>query len=437
MRREFLVPDVGEGLEEATIVEWLVAPGTEVKLNQPLCLIETAKAIVELPSPYAGTITRCEGSVGDVLRVNELLAEFETADSTPLDETETLTATDRARDVDPEPTRTPTLVGYGADEKTSGARRDRSWRRQPVPSDGHGVSISQPGPARPLAKPPVRKLARALGIDLAEVTPTGPHGDITRDDIRMASTRHLEPLVFPGVPDRSNAMEIPMQGIRARIAQRMSLSRSTIPEATCGVWVDCAALLQLRDAIRPEMERSHPGTPVTPFGIIAWLSARALDAAPILNATLNVERNVIEVHDRVHLGIATSTDRGLVVPAIRDVRNTSLAQFSLALSQLAGGARNGTLEPAQLIGSTFTITNFGALGLDDGNPVINFPEVAILGVGSIRRQPAVHNDELTVRPLAKLICAFDHRVCDGADAGRFLVRLKQLIETPELTSLGD
>ena len=432
MRREFLVPDVGEGLEEATIVEWLVSPGDEVGLNQPLCLIETAKAIVELPSPYAGTVTRCQGGVGEVLRVNELLAEFEVRDATSIDTTETATLVADTHEIPSGQTRTPTLVGYGADEQKLSKGRDRSWRRQ----DANEVLASKPAFDRPLAKPPVRKLARDLGIDLTKVTPTGQHGDITRDDVRMASTRKLEPMVSPNPSRESAVVEIPMSGIRARIAQRMSLSRSTIPEATGGVWVDCDALLHLRDELRPEMDRRNPGTPITPFGLIAWLAAQALDAAPILNATLNVERNVIEVHDEVHLGIATSTDLGLVVPAIRDAKNISLAQFSIALAGLANGARNGMLQPAELVGSTFTITNFGALGLDDGNPVINFPEVAILGVGAIRRQPAVHEDQLTIRPLAKLICAFDHRVCDGADAARFLVRLKQLIETPGLAILG-
>ena len=232
-----------------------------------------------------------------------------------------------------------------------------------------------------------------------------------------------------------NSFEIPVRGVRARIAQRMSVSRSTIPEATCAVWVDCADLLELRKqrTAAKGSDQAAGSSSVTPFTMIAWLAIRALGVAPLFNASFRQERDVIEVHRSVHLGIATTTEQGLMVVVLRDADLLALDDFGLAMSDLIHRARAGTVTPRELTGSTFTVNNFGALGLDDADPIINYPEAALLGVGSIRPRPAVVGGAIVPRPLLKLIAAFDHRVCDGAEAGRYLSRLKELVEHPELS----
>jgi 2-oxoisovalerate dehydrogenase E2 component (dihydrolipoyl transacylase) len=430
MERDFELPDVGEGLEEATIVEWHVRPGDHVSLNEPICAIETAKAEVELPSPFAGTVLVTNGAPGDTLRVGEVLIRFDLDDTGVNSES----GADSGVGADGDADHMPTLVGYGVGPGPATNSTSRQWpRRDAAPAD---AASGQPAPVegRPMATPPVRKLAKDLGVDLETVIPTGSRGEMTRDDVRAASGNGPSSGASPR-PERGSSSEIPVRGVRARIANRMSVSRSTIPEATCGVWVDCANLLDLRERFRAaDQARDTPAatTSITPFSIIAWLAVRALSAAPLFNASFRQERDVIEVHGSVHLGIATSTEQGLMVVVIRDADTLELGDFSEAVVQLTHRARSGTLTPHDLTGSTFTVNNYGALGLDDANPIINYPEAAILGVGSIRSQPAVVDGEVVPRPLFKLVASFDHRVCDGAEAGRYLSRLKNLVEHPEL-----
>jgi 2-oxoisovalerate dehydrogenase E2 component (dihydrolipoyl transacylase) len=421
--KDFRLPDVGEGLEEATIVEWMVDVGDEVTINQPLCVIETAKAEVELPSPYAGRVVARNGGLGEELRVGEILIRIDTPEVTTAPVNRIATA--------PAPTRNPVLVGYGVSEESTSARRRRSWSRSADASDPAPAGPAA-GSGRPKAKPPVRKLARDLGVDLFGVRSTGPRGEITREDVRSAAQA---PVPGPAKPAPASAVDevIPVRGVRARIAQRMSTSRSTIPEATCGLEVDCTELLRMRKVLR-EVTTAEGAQFITPFSLIAWMVPRALSAAPMLNSSFSAEEQVIKVSRAVHLGLAASTEQGLLVPVLRDAQALSVTEVAAGVARLADGARQGTLSPTEMAGSTFTITNYGALGLDDGNPVINYPEAAILGIGTIRPQPVAVDDEVVIRPRTKLICAFDHRVCDGAEAARFLTTLKRLVEEP-LTSL--
>lgn len=526
MQRDFLLPDVGEGLEDATVVQWHVDVGDTVHLNEPLVTIETAKAAVELPSPFDGQVVLLNAAEGDELRVGELLARIDTSEevasgarapsaaSSPeagappeqlpagpsTDESPGSPAPERPAERDGSPSRQSVLVGYGADEEHRPASARREWRRPEALTgsyrggEGGARGPLAPRPAAtdepeapptvpaaplwqgPLAKPPVRWLARSLGVDIRRLRPTGPRGEVTRGDVeaaaRLASTAGRAgpadavpedelarwPTSEPGGDVASEAArvpvtrfdereeegieEIPVRGVRARIAARMSASRSTIPEATCGLWVDCGRLLALRSEIHDDRQRradaSSSGTaslgvePLTPFAVLAWIVPFALRTAPLLNSSFDAEAKVIRVHRAVHLGIATSTEQGLLVPVLRRAHARGVLEFAGELGRLTCAARDGRLDPAELTGSTFTVTNYGALGLDDGNPVINAPEAAILGVGMIAPRPAVHDGELAVRQTAKLICAFDHRVCDGADAARFLRRLKTLVERPEL-----
>lgn len=431
--RDFALPDLGEGLEDAVLVEWHVAVGDTVALNQLLCTVETAKATVELPSPFAGVVVERVGDPGDTIPVGAVLVRVEPGVPGVPGESivpgEASPISDRRR--------TPTLVGYGPEEGPSRRRRRRAKADPVISSD---TRVSADGVSwRALAKPPVRKLARDLGVELTALGPgSGPNGVITRADVQRAA---------PVVPDRTAESaparaavapatvrpgdSIPLEGIRARIAEHMTRSRTKIPDASCGVSVDFARLFELRDALRAAVATPGEADVLTPFALTLRLLVSALRSTPIMNATLDEAGERIEVHEEIHLGIGTATPRGLVVPVVRNAERLTTRALAIEVRRLADGARADSLTPGELVGSTFTVSNFGVFGLDEGIPVINHPEVAILGIGAIRDRPVVIDGAIAIRPNAHLTCAFDHRVCDGADAGAFLGRLRELIETPE------
>jgi 2-oxoisovalerate dehydrogenase E2 component (dihydrolipoyl transacylase) len=419
--RAFLVPDLGEGLVDATVVGWMVAPGDVVELNQVLCELETAKAVVEIPSPWPGTIVELGGDAGTTLDVGAMLVRIALSESPP--------------------PRQPTLVGYGPAPSIGGRRRRASHpvRTEP-PASTPLAAPSTPlaAPSKPLAAPPVRKLALDLGVDLSALAPgSGPDGLITRGDVRRAAAGVVA--TAPGsAPDRGSAPTdetVPVVGIRARIAQNVATSRATIPDATCSVVVDCRRLLQLRDTLRTALERRGDPTVVTPFALVCRMLVDALGTNPELNATWVDDGPAIRLHRHLHLGIGTATERGLLVPVVRDADRLSTRELAAAITRLAEGARTGRLSPAELTGSTFTVSNFGALGLDEGIPVINHPEAGILGVGAIKERPHVVDGAVVACPTTTLTLAFDHRVADGAEAGRLLSTLRDLIEAPEIALL--
>jgi 2-oxoisovalerate dehydrogenase E2 component (dihydrolipoyl transacylase) len=365
---DFLVPDLGEGLRDATITGWVVAVGDVVELNQTLCTVETNKAEVEIPSPYAGHVVELGGAEGETLAVGTLLVRIDTGLA--------------------EPVRTPVLVGYGTD---NGMDRSR----------------------RPRAAPKVRKLAADLAVNLSSLQPgSGTDGIITREDVLDAASTPADTLV--------------VRGVHARMATQMALSRSRIPDAHASVQVDCSALLRLRDRLD-----------VTPFVLTLRLLIIALGRHPLLNATWVESEGDAQIrqHRDVRLGVAVATERGLVVPVINDSHACTTRQLAAAVDDLVRRARAGTLVPAQLGGSTFTVSNFGALGLDEGVPVINYPEAAILGMGLLKPRAVVVEDTVVARPTMTLTCAFDHRVADGAVAAAFLTDLRGLIESPETALL--
>jgi 2-oxoisovalerate dehydrogenase E2 component (dihydrolipoyl transacylase) len=383
--KSFRVPDLGEGLEEVTVSCWNVAVGDDIELNQILCSVETAKAEVEIPSPYAGRIVETYGAEGDVLEVGAVLVRIDTAPanweaSTPNGEAAV-----------------PTLVGYGAD-----AGIDASRRR-----------------SRPLAAPPVRKLAKELSVDLASIPHVPEGGVITRADVLSAAGSGVEPDVRP------------VRGVQARMAEKMTLSHKEIPAAKVSVGVDCAELLRLRDRLRLADQE------ITPFVLTLRMLVIALVHNEVLNSTWadSPEGPQVHVHRDVHLGFGVATKRGLLVPVIADAQNKTTRELASRTAELITGAREGTLAPAELRGSTFTVSNFGALGVDDGVPIINHPEAAILGIGAIKPRPVAVGDEVVVRPTMTLTCVFDHRVADGAQVAQFVCELRDLIESPETALL--
>jgi 2-oxoisovalerate dehydrogenase E2 component (dihydrolipoyl transacylase) len=375
----FLVPDLGEGLEDATLTSWSVEVGDVVELNQTLCSLETAKAEVEIPSPYAGRVVERCGDVGDVLPVGSVLVRIDTETAEPQG-------------------RNPVLVGYGADDAMDTSRRSQR--------------------TRPRAAPAVRKLAKDLHVDITALQPgSGGDGLITRADV----------LASAGTTDEV----IRVSGVRARMAERMALSRRHIPDAHASVEVDGTHLLQLHDRF------SAIGAEVSPFVLTLRLLVIALTRHPFLNSTWvdGDDGPQVHVHRTVNLGVATATDRGLLVPVVADAGSKTTRELAARVAEVIGRARDGSIKPAELQGSTFTVSNFGALGLDDGVPVINYPEAAILGVGALRARPVVIDGEVKVRSTTRLTCAFDHRIADGAQVAEFLCELRQLIESPETALL--
>jgi 2-oxoisovalerate dehydrogenase E2 component (dihydrolipoyl transacylase) len=388
--KEFLVPDLGEGLEDATITGWSVAVGDEVELNQTLCTVETNKAEVEIPSPYAGRIVELGGGEGDTLTVGSVLVRI---------------ATDVAT-AEPETKRKPVLVGYGADDEMDTSRRSTA-----TPTD------------RPRAKPAVRKLAVELNVDLSSIAGSGPHGVITREDVLAAAGKSAPS------PDM-----VAVRGVQAEMAHRMALSRREIPDAHASVQVDCSDLMRLRDRMRDAAEEDSP---ITPFVLTLRLLTIALRHHPNLNSTWvdTTEGPQIHLHSAVHLGFGVAAPRGLLVPVVNDAQDKTTRELAAVVARLIADARAGTLKPSELQGSTFTVSNFGALGLDEGVPVINYPEAAILGMGSLKPRPVVVDDKVVVRPTMSLTCAFDHRIVDGAQVAAFLCETRDLIEAPELALL--
>ncbi|MED5813240.1 dihydrolipoamide acetyltransferase family protein [Mycolicibacterium sp. 050232] len=395
MNREFLVPDLGEGLQDATITSWSVAAGDTVELNQTLCTVETNKAEVDIPSPFAGQVLELGGNAGDTLTVGSLLVRIESTETADVpNETMKNGATNRKS----------VLVGYGTDDTMDVSRR---------------TARGAPDTPRARAAPPVRKLAASLHVDLQKLAPgSGPDGIVTRDDVLAAA----------GTSDI-----VDVGGVQAAMARQMSLSRKEIPDAHARVDVDCSALLQLRDRIR----FADAELPATPFVLTLRLLVLALGRHPMLNSTWleTAGGPQIHRHPAVHLGFGVAAPRGLLVPVVRDAQSMTTRELAAVVARLIQRARAGTLTPAELSGSTFTVSNFGALGLDDGVPVINYPEAAVLGMGSMKTRPVVADGAVVARTTMSLTCAFDHRIVDGAQAAAFLRDLRSLIEEPELAVL--
>jgi 2-oxoisovalerate dehydrogenase E2 component (dihydrolipoyl transacylase) len=393
--KTFAVPDLGEGLEDATLTSWSVEVGDRVELNETLCTLETAKAEVEIPSPYAGRIVERRGAVGEVLPVGSVLVLIETAHARS-----DMASADARSEVAPESSQTggrrkPVLVGYGTDDEMDTSRR-----------------------GRPRAAPAVRKLAKDMQVDLTALQPgSGADGVITRQDV----------LAQPDSTDDVSSVT----GVRARMAERMTLSRRNIPDAHTSVEVDGTPLLRLQERF------SAAGVEVSPFVLTLRLLTIALVHHPVLNSTW-VDSDggpQVRLHRGINLGVAVAASRGLLVPVVVSAESMTTRQLASRVADLVGGARRGTLKPLELQGSTFTVSNFGALGLDDGVPVINYPEAAILGMGSLKPRPVVVDGEVVVRSTMRLTCAFDHRIADGAQVAQFLCELQQLIEAPEAALL--
>jgi 2-oxoisovalerate dehydrogenase E2 component (dihydrolipoyl transacylase) len=413
----FLLPDLGEGLTEAEIVTWRVQAGDDVAVDQTVVEVETAKAVVEVPVPFAGRVTALHGEPGDVLAVGAPLLTV-AADATP--------ASDGGADGESGQV----LIGYG----TSGRRRHRRGRRPPVLT----ASPAAGPPAQPAAEPPaangrvavvsplVRRLARDAGLDLTAIHGSGRNGLITRRDVdaallgRPGEVRPAE--THPA--SAAGTVRIPIRGSRKTIADKLSRSRREIPEATVWVDVDATELAALRATLNADQSAPR----ISLLALVARYSILGLRHYPELNA--RIEGDEIVMGGPVHLGFAAQTARGLVVPVVPDAQACTLEELSAALAERTRRARDGQLGPGDLTGGTFTINNYGVFGVDGSAAIINHPEVAILGIGRIIERPWVVGGQVVARQVTQLTLAFDHRVCDGGTAGGFLRFVADCVETP-------
>jgi pyruvate dehydrogenase E2 component (dihydrolipoamide acetyltransferase) len=408
--QHFLLPDLGEGLTEAEIVAWHVAVGDEVALNQVLVEVETEKAVVELPSPYVGTVVELLAAVGESVPVGAALIAIGTAGKHLMQEAGE---------------KVPTLVGYGPSEAPPDRRRRK---RRP-----HGglPGAAPPAPARPLAAPPVRFMARQNGVDLARVEGHGPGGVITREDLAA----HLAGAPEPAPHGEGRETRTPVRGVQKHMAEAMVRSVATAPQACVFLTLDVTPTVQLVGRLREN--RHFGGLRVTPLAVVARAVLLALRDHAALNASWDDGTAEVVTKHYVNLGIAVAGPAGLVVPNIKDAQDLTLRDLTRALADLTERARAGRCTPADLSGGTITVTNVGVFGVDAGVPILNPGEAAILAVGAIARRPWIFESEVAPRDVMTLSLSFDHRLVDGRAASHFLAAVGELLSDPtNLIALG-
>ena len=462
MSFEFPLPDVGEGLTEADIVAWKVAPGDNVTVNQILVEIETAKSLVELPSPQAGTVGALLVEEGQTIEVGTPIIRFGGDDSSA--EAAPASAGAPASDSEENPADESgeadggaTLVGYGAKE-TSSKRRPRKGASIPAPAAAAAPAApaaeatppapaaapatpAQPAsapasPSKPLAKPPVRKLAKDLGVELSQVTPTGPRGDVTRDDVHAAANQTTAPTAGATAPAAASASDqgaleerIPFKGVTKMMAKAMVDSAFTMPHVTEFLDVDVTETMAMVRRLKSTKFLGEE-VKVSPLLIVAKAVAWAVGRNPRINSCLEGDEIVVKKY--VNLGIAAATPRGLIVPNIKNAQAMGLGELAQGIQDLTALARSGKTPPADQAGGTITITNVGVFGVDAGTPIINPGEAAILAFGQVRKKPWVVGDEIVPREITTLSVSADHRVVDGEIISKFLADVGRGLEDPTL-----
>jgi 2-oxoisovalerate dehydrogenase E2 component (dihydrolipoyl transacylase) len=410
--KEFRLPDVGEGLTEAEIVAWHVKPGDTVTDGQVIVEIETAKAVVELPCPFAGTVTKLLVDEGQTVDVGVPIIAVEVAGSGPAAPAPTTDAPAAP------PERTAVLVGYGVKTAPT-TRRQRRGVTEPPASAAASEQIST---ARTLAKPPVRKLAKDLGISLAGLTGSGPSGSITRDDVQRAAAGSTSR------SDVSVGSRVPIRGVRKHMAAAMVASAFTAPHVTEFLQVDVTETMAAVRRVRELPE--FAGLRVSPLLFVARALLTAVARHPMINSSWDEAAQEILVHGQVNLGIAVAAERGLIVPNVKDAGSLTMPALAGALQALTETARAGKASPADLSGGTITITNVGVFGIDAGTPILTPGEAAILAFGQVRDAPWVVDGQLAVRKVCTLSLSFDHRILDGELGSAALRDVGSMLEDP-------
>ncbi|MER7394375.1 dihydrolipoamide acetyltransferase family protein [Streptomyces sp. NPDC000151] len=485
--REFKMPDVGEGLTEAEILKWYVAEGDTVADGQVVCEVETAKAAVELPIPYDGVVHQLRFGEGTTVDVGTVIITVDTDPGAgPVEAPAAAPEAAEPAAEGGEEGRKAVLVGYGAAPSSTKRRARKAqpgaangaqaavqaelngYAVQPAPVSREtpaggpaapaapgapaGVSAAPEAPAgapaapaggeRPLAKPPVRKLAKDLGIDLATVVPSGPDGIITREDVHAAAApapatvpeydvapAPHEPAPAPEAVAAARETRIPVKGVRKATAQAMVSSAFTAPHVTEFITVDVTRTMKLVQELKQDPDMA--GVRVNPLLLVAKAFLVAIKRHPEINASWDEENQEIVRKDYVNLGIAAATPRGLIVPNIKDAGARTLPQLASSLGELVATAREGKTSPADMAGGTVTITNVGVFGVDTGTPILNPGESAILAFGAVKEQPWVHKGKVKPRQVTTLALSFDHRLVDGELGSKVLADTAAILERPK------
>jgi 2-oxoisovalerate dehydrogenase E2 component (dihydrolipoyl transacylase) len=471
--RDFKLPDLGEGLTEGEILKWFVQPGDEVTLNQPIVEVETAKAAVEIPSPYAGVVSQLHHGEGETVDVGSPIITFDVDPGgapAPADEvaapaqSRVAAAADMVPQISDQVPSEPGLVGGPApkantEEKIevlvgSGPKTGKLTRRPRTTTAAEPATLTRmPPPARVsaaavgahaaevagevhvLAKPPVRKLARDLGVDLSALRGSGPRGTITRDDVEPAPPAAGAPAATarrPGtdIDPATREERIPIKGVRKQMAGAMVASAFSAPHVTIFTTVDVTPMMATVDRLKAMPEFAD--VRVSPLLVVAKALLVAVKRHPLVNSTWDEDAQEIVVKDYVHLGIAAATPRGLIVPNIKDADSLSLPELAAALNELVRTARDGRTTPADMAHGTITITNVGVFGVDNGTPILNPGESVILCFGAVRDQPWVHEGALAIRKVTQLSLSFDHRIVDGQLGSQFLADVAAMLADPAM-----
>jgi pyruvate dehydrogenase E2 component (dihydrolipoamide acetyltransferase) len=457
---EFRLPDIGEGIHEGEIVKWLVKEGDIVREDQPMVEVMTDKATVEIPAPRAGKILKLNAKEGETVKVGSVLVIIEELGEAKPESQKTPPSAHPRHGEGSSSTLTPIpspLRGRGEQ------RGEGAWEGgQGVRSEATATNVAAPPPPSPatptaapaqrvLATPATRKLARELGVDISQIQGTGPGGRVTDEDVRRFAAARTAPqppptpspaptpppaapAFAPGavVTDRREE-RIPLRGIRKRIAEHMHQSKTTAAHFTYVDEVDMTELIQIREQMKPLAEQK--GVKLTYLPFIVKASVAALKEMPILNASIDEAKGEIVIKKYYNIGIATATDEGLIVPVIKDADRKSLLEIAMEIERLAKAAREGKIALSDLQGGTFTITSLGALGGLFATPVINYPEVAILGIHEIKKRPVVRDNQIVIRDIMYVSLSFDHRLIDGDVGARFCKKIISYLENPKLLFL--
>lgn len=413
-KQVFKLPDIGEGVVEGEVVQWHVAAGDAVTEDDPIVDVMTDKATVTIPSPVTGVVTSLSGDVGDMVAVGSTLVEFDSdADAAPASEPEA--------EPEAESSPTPPPAPEPAADPT------------PAPAAAKPAPAPAAASSRVLASPAIRRRAREAGVDLSQVRGSGPAGRVRHADLDAYIA--ADGAVTGAAPSsystkRTDVTEVKVVGLRRKIAEQMTISKSTIPHFSYFEEVDVTELEALRQVLNASRDESQPKLTYLPFIMLAL--SRIMPEHPECNANYDDQGGVVARHGAVHIGIATQTDRGLYVPVVKHVEAMDAWQAAAEMQRVASAARDGTASLEDLTGSTFTITSLGRDGGLGATPIINHPEVAILGVHKARDMPVVRDGQIVVRRIMNLSSSFDHRVVDGADGAALVQHLRRMLEHPAL-----
>jgi len=453
-RWEFKLPDIGEGVTEGEIVSWLVKPGELVKEDQPMVEVMTDKATVTITSPKSGTIAELHGKVGQVIKVHGVLVSYDLGSGDAVSAPAPSAAPAPGKGAGP----AATAVGdIKEDLPGMSLGMNRSAQAPAAAAPGAAAAASGYYADKPLATPATRKLARDLDVDLKRVPPTGSMGRVTKDDVERfkgskptnghaaptsvassgaaapaaAPVQTRAPVVIAPASGEASALEerIPFVGVRRKIAEKMATSKQTAAHFTFVEECDVTELKKVRERLKPRADKL--GVKLTPLAFIAKAVVAAIAKHPTLNSALDESTNELVVRKYINLGIATSTDAGLMVPVLKDAHSKSILELARDIERLGLGAKEGKLKPQDLSGSTFTITSLGAQGGLFATPIINFPEVAILGVHQMKQKPVVRDGQIVIGEVMLLSLSFDHRIIDGHIGAAFAYEVIGYLQEPD------